>query len=161
MRDDTGVAVFRRDVADFGACRGGLAEVERALGPVDVLVNYAGITADAALHKMSEVQWRDVIRTNLGSMFNMSRQVVGGTRDRRFGRIVNISSVNGRKGAGGPVQLRRRQGRHPRLHQGAGAGKRGAAPNAQAARECAFRPAPCGSRRPGTVRASGHGRSSP
>lgn len=101
MRDETGIAVFRWDVADFGACRDGIADVERTLGPVGVLVNNAGITADAALHKMSEEQWWSVLRTNLGSMFNMSRHVIGGMRDRRFERIVNISSVNGRKGQAG------------------------------------------------------------
>lgn len=101
LRDDSGIAVFRWDVADFAACEAGLADVERLLGPVDVLVNNAGITADAVLHKMSEEQWWDVMRTNLGSMFNMTRQVIGGMRDRRFGRIVNISSINGRKGQAG------------------------------------------------------------
>lgn len=98
MRRDTGIAVYRWDVADFAACRAGLAEVVEALGPVDILVNNAGITADATLHKMSEAQWWDVIRTNLGSMFNMTRHVIEGMRARRFGRIVNIGSINGRKG---------------------------------------------------------------
>jgi acetoacetyl-CoA reductase len=101
FQDEAGVAVFRWDVADFEACRAGVAQVESALGPVDVLVNNAGITADAVLHKMSEQQWWDVIRTNLGSMFNMTRQVIGGMRDRHYGRIVNISSINGRKGQAG------------------------------------------------------------
>ncbi|QOY92770.1 acetoacetyl-CoA reductase [Massilia sp. UMI-21] len=101
MRDETGIPVFRWDVADFDACRAGLAELEAALGPVDILVNNAGITADAMLHKMSEAQWWQVMRTNLGSIFNMTRQVIGGMRERRFGRVVNISSVNGRKGQAG------------------------------------------------------------
>jgi acetoacetyl-CoA reductase len=98
MQSETGIPVFRWDVADAEACRAGIAEVEAALGPVDILVNNAGVTADAMLHKMSEEQWWAVVRTNLGSMFTMSRQVVGGMRLRGFGRIVNISSVNGRKG---------------------------------------------------------------
>jgi acetoacetyl-CoA reductase len=101
LHDDSGIAVFRWDVSDFDACRAGLAEVEQALGPVDVLVNNAGVTADAAFHKMSEEQWWKVMRTNLGSMFNVTRQVIEGMRDRRYGRIVNISSINGRKGQAG------------------------------------------------------------
>lgn len=101
LRDDTGIAVFRWDVADFAACEAGMAQVERVLGQVDVLVNNAGITADAVFHKMNEDQWWDVLHTNLGAMFNMTRQVIGGMRDRRFGRIVNISSINGRKGQAG------------------------------------------------------------
>lgn len=98
MQEETGAAVFRWDVADFAACGAGIAQVEAALGPVDVLVNNAGMTADAVLHKMHEEQWWSVMRTNLGSMFNMTRHVIEGMRDRRFGRIVNISSINGRKG---------------------------------------------------------------
>jgi acetoacetyl-CoA reductase len=98
MHEETGIAVFRWDVADFDACRDGVAQVEQALGPVDVLVNNAGVTADATFHKMSEEQWWQVMRTNLGSMFNMTRHLIEGMRDRRFGRIVNISSINGRKG---------------------------------------------------------------
>lgn len=98
MAQDTGIAVFRWDVADAEACRTGVAAVTEALGPVDILVNNAGITADAMFHKMDEEQWWRVMRTNLGSMFNVTRQVIEGMRERRFGRIVNISSVNGRKG---------------------------------------------------------------
>lgn len=101
MRAETGIPVWRWDVADFAACGAGLAEVEAALGPVDILVNNAGITADAMLHRMSEEQWWQVMRTNLDSLFNMTRQVIGGMRERRFGRIVNIGSVNGRKGQAG------------------------------------------------------------
>jgi acetoacetyl-CoA reductase len=98
MRDETGIPVYFWDVADFEACRAGVAQVRADLGAVDVLVNNAGITADATFHKMSEAQWWDVLRTNLGSMFNMTRQVIEDMRERRFGRIVNISSINGRKG---------------------------------------------------------------
>jgi acetoacetyl-CoA reductase len=101
LQDESGIAVFRWDVSEFDGCRAGLAEVEQALGPVDVLVNNAGVTADAVFHKMSEEQWWKVMRTNLGSMFNVTRQVIEGMRDRRYGRIVNISSINGRKGQAG------------------------------------------------------------
>jgi acetoacetyl-CoA reductase len=98
MQEETGIPVFRWDVSDFEACRNGIAQVEQALGPIDVLVNNAGITSDAVFHKMREEQWWKVMQTNLGSMFNMTRQVIGGMRERRFGRIVNIGSINGRKG---------------------------------------------------------------
>ena len=101
LRQETGIPAFRWDVTDFQACQAGMSEVEQALGPVDILVNNAGITADAAFHKMSEEQWWKVLTTNLGSMFNMTRQVIEGMRARRFGRIVNISSINGRKGQAG------------------------------------------------------------
>jgi acetoacetyl-CoA reductase len=95
------IAVFRWDVADFAACARGIAEVEQALGPVDILVNNAGVTRDAVLHRMTPEQWLDVIVTNLGSMFNMTRNVIAGMRDRRHGRVINIGSVNGRKGQAG------------------------------------------------------------
>ncbi|WP_426196478.1 acetoacetyl-CoA reductase [Massilia sp. DWR3-1-1] len=97
-RHSLGIAVFPWDVADAGACEQGVATVQEALGPVTVLVNNAGITADAMFHKMSAAQWEDVLRTNLGSMFNMTRPLIGGMRERGYGRIINISSVNGRKG---------------------------------------------------------------
>lgn len=98
LRERFGIDVFRWDVADPGACERGLADVTQALGPVEVLVNNAGITADAMFHKMHAEQWNRVLQTNLGSMFNMTRPVIEGMRERQFGRIVNISSVNGRKG---------------------------------------------------------------
>ena len=98
MEQEAGIPVLCWDVADFEACRAGVARVRERLGPVDILVNNAGITADATFHKMSEAQWWDVLRTNLGSMYNMTRQVIEDMRERRFGRIVNISSINGRKG---------------------------------------------------------------
>ncbi|VXB98654.1 acetoacetyl-CoA reductase [Massilia sp. 9I] len=101
MAQETGIAVYRWDVADAAASRDGVARVGAELGPVDILVNNAGITADAMFHKMSEEQWWRVMHTNLGSMFNVTRQVIEGMRERRFGRIVNISSVNGRKGQAG------------------------------------------------------------
>lgn len=101
MAEETGIMVEYWDVADFEACRAGMARIRDRLGPVDILVNNAGITADAMFHKMSEAQWWDVLRTNLGSMYNMTRQVIEDMRERRYGRIVNISSINGRKGQAG------------------------------------------------------------
>ena len=96
-----GIAVFQWDVGDAAACARGVAAVQAELGPVDVLVNNAGITQDAMFHKMHADQWQAVLQTNLGSMFNMTRPVIEGMRERRYGRIVNISSVNGRKGQAG------------------------------------------------------------
>ncbi len=94
----TGIPAFQWDVGNFEACRAGIASVESALGPVDILVNNAGVTSDAMLHRMTAPQWWQVINTNLGSMFNMSRNVIEGMRERRHGRIINISSINGQKG---------------------------------------------------------------
>ncbi len=94
----TGIAAYRWDVGDFDACQAGIAQVEADLGPVDVLVNNAGITRDGMLHKTSLENWQAVIRTNLDSVFNMSRGVLEGMRARGFGRIVSISSINGQKG---------------------------------------------------------------
>ncbi len=98
FKAETGIHVFKWDVADHEACADGVARVEADLGPVDTLVNNAGITRDATLHKMSYDQWSAVIRTNLDSMFNMTRPLIEGMRERGFGRIVNISSINGQKG---------------------------------------------------------------
>jgi acetoacetyl-CoA reductase len=100
---ETSIPVFKWNVGDFAACESGIATVEQQLGPIDVLVNNAGIVCDAPLHKMSLEQWSSVLATNLGSMFNMCRQVIGGMRERRFGRIVNIGSINGQKGQFGQV----------------------------------------------------------
>lgn len=94
----TSIPVYQWDVADFDACRAGVAAVEKDLGTIDILINNAGITSDAVLHRMTPEQWWKVVQTNLGSMFNMSRNVIEGMRERSFGRIVNISSVNGQKG---------------------------------------------------------------
>lgn len=94
----TSIPVFQWDVGDFEACRDGIRAVEQGLGPIGILVNNAGITSDAVLHRMTHDQWRRVIHTNLGSMFNMCRHVMEGMRARGFGRIVNISSVNGERG---------------------------------------------------------------
>ena len=90
----SGIACFAWDVADFEACNAALVQVEAALGPVDVLVNNAGITRDAMLHKMTLQQWREVLDVDLGGCFNMCRAAIAGMRQRRFGRIINISSVN-------------------------------------------------------------------
>jgi acetoacetyl-CoA reductase len=94
----TGIAVYKWDVSSYDACAEGLKQVEAELGPVDVLVNNAGITRDAMLHRMKPEQWTAVVNTNLGSLFNMCRPVIEGMRARKFGRIVNISSINGQKG---------------------------------------------------------------
>jgi acetoacetyl-CoA reductase len=94
----TGVAVYKWDVADAGASAEGIKRVEAEVGPIDVLVNNAGITRDAMFHRMSWDQWSAVIRTNLDSMFAMTRPVIDGMRERGSGRIVNISSINGQKG---------------------------------------------------------------
>ena len=98
----TGIPVFKFDVANFNACAEGVKAIEAEFGgPVDVLVNNAGITRDATMHRMRPEQWNDVIRTNLDSCFNMSRAVIEGMRSRGFGRIVNISSINGQAGQTG------------------------------------------------------------
>lgn len=101
FHDKTGVEVFKFDVGDYEACEKGMAEIEKKLGHVDILVNNAGITRDGFLHKMTPQQWREVLRTNLDSVFNMTQLVIGGMRDRGFGRIINISSINGLSGAMG------------------------------------------------------------
>jgi acetoacetyl-CoA reductase len=98
FKADTGIAVFKWDVGDFAASEAGIKAVEAALGPVSVLVNNAGITRDAMLHKMTAEQWRQVVSVNLDSMFNMCRNVIDGMRERGHGRIINISSINGQKG---------------------------------------------------------------
>lgn len=101
--DETGIATYKWDVSSFQACADGIAKVEADLGAVDIVVNNAGITRDGVLHRMAEDQWSAVISTNLDSVFNMSRGVIDGMRERGFGRIVNISSINGQKGQMGQV----------------------------------------------------------
>jgi len=98
FKAETGIPVYKWDVSSFDACAAGIKQVEADLGPVEVLVNNAGITRDAQLHRMTLEQWQSVINTNLGSLFNMSRNVIEGMRARKFGRIINISSINGQKG---------------------------------------------------------------
>ena len=95
---DTGIPVYKFDVGDFAACADAVARIEADLGPVEVLTNNAGITRDSTLHKMTEEQWSAVIGTNLNSVFNMTRAVIGGMRERGFGRIITIGSINGQKG---------------------------------------------------------------
>ena len=103
FKAETGIPVYKWDVASFEACADGIKQVEAGLGPVEVLVNNAGITRDTAFHKMTFEQWSAVINTNLGSLFNMTRPLIEGMRARKFGRIVNISSINGQKGQFGQV----------------------------------------------------------
>ena len=98
FKQEAGIPVYRWDVADESACRAGIEQVEADLGPVSILVNNAGITRDGMFHRMTWDQWRAVLSTNLDSMFAMTRVVIEGMRERRFGRIVNISSINGQKG---------------------------------------------------------------
>ncbi|MCC2978351.1 acetoacetyl-CoA reductase [Sphingomonas sp. PL-96] len=99
----TGIAAFRWDVSDYDACQRGVAEVEAALGPVDVVINNAGITRDGTILKMTPEMWEEVIRTNLGGCFNMAKAVFPGMRERKWGRIVNIGSINGQAGQYGQV----------------------------------------------------------
>src|SRR5436853_3581985 len=94
----TGIPVYKWDVSSYDACVAGLKQIAADLGPVEVLVNNAGITRDGMFHRMKPEQWTDVIGTNLNSLFNMCRPVIEGMRERKFGRIINISSINGQKG---------------------------------------------------------------
>src|SRR4051794_37320235 len=98
FKAETGINVYKWDVSSFDACVAGLKQVEADVGPVEVLINNAGITRDAPLHRMKPEQWTAVVNTNLGSLFNMCRNVIEGMRERKFGRIVNIASINGQKG---------------------------------------------------------------
>lgn len=103
FKQETGIAVYKWDVSSFEACAAGIKQVETELGPVDVLVNNAGITRDGMFHRMTPEQWNTVINTDLGSLFNVTRQVINGMRERKFGRVINISSINGQKGQMGQV----------------------------------------------------------
>lgn len=98
FKEETGINVYKWDVGDYEACKTGVGEIEAAQGPTDILVNNAGITRDGMFHKIGPQQWAEVIRADLDSVFNMSHQVFPGMRERGFGRIVNISSINGQKG---------------------------------------------------------------
>jgi acetoacetyl-CoA reductase len=103
FKAETGIPVFKWDVGDYDACAAGVAKVAAEVGPVDVLVNNAGITRDGFFHKMTKEQWSAVIRTNLDSLFNMTRPVIESMRERNWGRIIVISSINGQKGQMGQV----------------------------------------------------------
>jgi acetoacetyl-CoA reductase len=98
FKAETGIPVFKWDVSNYQACVDGIKTVEVALGPIDILVNNAGITKDAMFHKMTPEMWNAVINTNLNSLFNMTNPIWGGMRDRGFGRVICISSINGQKG---------------------------------------------------------------
>ncbi len=100
---ETGIPAYKWSVADPDACIEGIARVEADLGPIDILVNNAGITRDGMFHKMTREQWREVIDTNLNGLFNMTHPIWPGMRERRFGRVINISSINGQKGQVGQV----------------------------------------------------------
>src|SRR5580700_9992112 len=103
FQNETRIPIFKFNVGDFDSCKAGIAVVEAQLGPVDVMVNNAGITRDTTMHRMSFEQWNAVIQTNLSSCFNMCRAVIDGMRARSFGRIVNIGSINGQAGQYGQV----------------------------------------------------------
>ena len=94
----TGIKTYKWDVSDYDACNSGITQVEADLGKIEVLVNNAGITRDAPFHKMTRDQWTDVMRTNLDGVFNMTHPLWNGMRERKFGRVINISSINGQKG---------------------------------------------------------------
>jgi acetoacetyl-CoA reductase len=98
FKEATGIPVYKWDVASYQACAAGLKQIEQDLGPIEILVNNAGITRDAMFHRMTPEHWGAVISTNLNSLFNMCRPVIEGMRERNFGRIINVSSVNGQKG---------------------------------------------------------------
>ncbi len=100
---ETGIPTYKWDVSDYAACAAGIAKVEADLGPIEVLVNNAGITRDAMFHKMTPEQWGAVIGTNLSGLFNMTHPVWSGMRDCKFGRVISISSINGQKGQAGQV----------------------------------------------------------
>ena len=95
---ELGVMVVKGNVGNFADCKAAVDAVTAELGPIDILVNNAGITRDGVFHRMTAEQWSEVIRVNMDSLFNMTRQVIEGMREREWGRIINISSINGQKG---------------------------------------------------------------
>jgi acetoacetyl-CoA reductase len=103
FNERTGIRTYKWDVADYEACQQGVAQVEQELGPIDVLVNNAGITRDSTMRKMDHAKWQEVIDTNLGGCFNMAKAVFEGMSGRGYGRIVNIGSINGQAGQYGQV----------------------------------------------------------
>ena len=120
----TGIPVYKWDVSNFDACQAGVARVTEELGPVDILVNNAGITRDGTMHRMDYEQWREVIDTNIGSCFNMSRAVIVSMRKRKFGRIVNVGSINGQAGQYGQVNYAAAKSGIHGFYQGACARRR-------------------------------------
>lgn len=100
---ETGIPTYKFDVSDFDAVASAVAKIESELGPIDIVVNNAGITRDTTINRMTHEQWQSVIDTNLGSCFNVCRAVIEGMRGRKFGRIVNIGSINGQAGQYGQV----------------------------------------------------------
>ena len=121
FKKETKIPVFKWDVGDYVTAEQGIVNVENEVGPIEVLVNNAGISRDAMLQKMTHEQWEQVIRTNLDLLFNQTRPVINGMRERGFGRIVNISSINGQKGQLGLANYCSAEGRRDRLHPRAGA----------------------------------------
>ena len=103
FKAETGIPVEKWNVSDMAGCAAGVARVEKALGPVEILINNAGITRDGTFHKMSEQQWDEVLDVNLKSCFTMTRAVIEGMRERSFGRIITIGSINGQRGQYGQV----------------------------------------------------------
>ena len=101
--EETGIPSYKWDVSDFSACAAGVKQVEADVGSIDILVNNAGITRDGTLQKMEHDMWQEVIDTNLGSCFNMCRATIDGMRARKFGRVVNVGSINGQGGQYGQV----------------------------------------------------------
>ncbi len=100
---ETGIPAYKFDVSDYEACQQAVKQIESHIGPVEILINNAGITRDGTIHKMTYEQWNAVIQTNLTSCFNMSKAVIDGMRERNYGRIVNIGSINGQAGQYGQV----------------------------------------------------------
>ena len=143
----TGIPAYKWDVSDYEACQKGVAQVEAEVGPVDVLVNNAGITRDTTMKRMDHQKWQEVMDTNLGGCFNMAKAVWEGMTGRGYGRIVNIGSINGQAGPIRPGELCRGQVGHPRLHQGARPGRRARRRDRQCDRSGLYR--------------HGHGRSGP
>ncbi len=124
FNSETGIAVYKWDVSSYEACAAGVKQVEADLGPIEVLVNNAGITRDAMFHRMKPEHWAEVINTNLEFAVQHVPPVIEGMRARKFGRIINISSINGQKGQMGQTNYSAAKAGETRLHQGAGAGER-------------------------------------
>ena len=103
FKEETGIEVFKFDVSSYESCKDGITNIEEALGPVEVLVNNAGITRDGTIHRMSPEHWQQVVDTNLGSCFNMCRATIDDMRAGKFGLVVNIGSINGQAGQYGQV----------------------------------------------------------